>query len=353
MTYYEPLGLLSGGLAVEALGTGMALKLAGGPLAFSAVAAHGREAAPRFQSIVELDAAALLPLTAPRAPWAGLDLARPRIMGVVNVTPDSFSDGGAYFDAGAAIAHGQALAAAGADIVDVGGESARPGAEAIDEAEERRRVVPVVKALSQAGCLVSIDSRRAGVMQAAIDQGARILNDVSALEGKGSLAVAARSGLPVVLMHMRGEPRTMQQAARYDHVLLDVVDYLAARIAACRDAGIAPARIAIDPGIGFAKTADHNLTLLGHLGLLHGLGCPILLGVSRKSFIGRLAGGAAAQDRLGGSLAAALAGVARGVQLVRVHDVAETAQALAIWQAVIDHKAAELSPQPPVDGPPA
>ena len=347
VTYHEPLGLLSGGLAAEARATGMALPLAGGPLAFTAVATHARGARPRFQSIVELDEAALGALIAPRPPWAGLELSRPHVMGVVNVTQDSFSDGGAYFDAGAAVAHGMALAAAGAAIVDVGGESTRPGALAVDEAEERRRVVPVVKALSDAGCLVSIDSRRAGVMAEAIDAGARILNDVGALEGPGCLELAARSGLPVVLMHKRGEPRTMQQAARYDHVLLDVFDYLAARIAACDTAGIPPARVAIDPGLGFAKTADHNLTILGHLGLLHGLGCPILVGASRKSFIGRLAGGAAARDRVGGSLAASLHAVARGAQLVRVHDVPETVQALAIWQAISGHQAAELSPEPP------
>ncbi|MEJ0067643.1 MAG: dihydropteroate synthase [Pseudomonadota bacterium] len=238
----------------------MALPLAGGPLAFTAVARHARDAPQHFQSIVELDDAALRPLTAPRAPWAGLDLARPRIMGVVNVTPDSFSDGGSYFDEGAAVAHGLALAAAGADIVDVGGESARPGAEPVDELEERRRVVPVVKALRDAGCRVSVDSRRAGVMAAAIDAGAGILNDISALEGPGSLALAARAGLPVVLMHMRGEPRSMQQAARYDHVLLDVVDYLAARIAACVAAWHRARAHRRRSRIGFAKTGDHNLT---------------------------------------------------------------------------------------------
>ncbi len=203
--------------------------------------------------------------------------------------------------------------------------------------------MPVVKALSARGLLVSIDSRRAGVMSAALDAGARILNDITALEGPGSLAVAQRAQVPVVLMHTRGEPRTMQQAARYDHVLLDVFDYLAARVKACGESGIPPQRITVDPGIGFAKTADHNLTILAHLGLFHALGCPLLLGVSRKSFIGRLAGGAPADDRLGGSLAAAFHGIARGAQLVRVHDVHETAQALAIWQAVIEHDA-ELSP---------
>jgi dihydropteroate synthase len=342
--YFEPLGIVSGAAAADALATGMALPLAGGPLAFAAVATHARDAPPRFQSIVELDAANLAPLTVPRPIWAGIDLGRPRLMGVVNVTPDSFSDGGAFLDPGAAVAHGLALAAAGADIIDVGGESARPGAEATDEAEERRRVLPVVKALSDAGLLVSIDSRRAGVMSAALDAGARILNDISALEGPSSLAVAQRAQVPVVLMHMRGEPRTMQQAARYDHVLLDVFDYLGARLKACGDAGIPPQRIALDPGLGFAKTADHNLSILGHLALFHGLGCPIVVGASRKSFIGRLSGGVAAPDRLGGSLAAALAAVARGAQLVRVHDVRETAQALAIWQAIAAHPEPEPAP---------
>ncbi|MBI3516368.1 MAG: dihydropteroate synthase [Proteobacteria bacterium] len=324
----------------------MALPLAGGQIAFSAVATHRRGQAPRFQSIVEFNEAELAPLTRARPRWSGLDLDRPRIMGVVNVTPDSFSDGGAFLDPGAAAAHGLELAAAGAAIIDVGGESARPGAAATEPAEERRRVVPVVKALADQGVRVSIDSRHAEVMAAALDAGARILNDISALEGPGSLALASRTQVPVVLMHMRGEPRTMQQATRYDHVLLDVVDYLAARLTACAEVGIPAARVVIDPGIGFAKTAEHNLTILGHLGLFHGLGAALLLGASRKSFIGRLAGGAAADDRLGGSLAAAFHGIARGAQLVRVHDVHETAQALAIWQAVIEHDA-ERSPGPP------
>ena len=334
MTHYEPVGLLSGALADEARASGLALPLAGGALAFTAVAEHRRDGAQRLQTIVELDEAVLAALTAPRPPWAGLALDRPRLMGVVNVTPDSFSDGDAFLDPGAAIDHGVRLAAAGADIVDVGGESTRPGALPVDETEELRRIVPVVRGLADAGLRVSIDSRRARVMDAAIDAGARILNDVSALEGPGNLDVAARAQLPVVLMHKRGEPRTMQQAARYDHVLLDVFDYLAARIAACAGAGIPLDRIVVDPGIGFAKTAQHNLALLNHLGLLHGLGCALLVGASRKSFIGRLTGGAPADDRLGGSLAAALAGIARGAQLVRVHDVHETAQALALWQAI-------------------
>jgi len=341
--YHEPLGLLSGGCAADACASGFALPLAGGALAFTAVASHARGAPPRLRSFDVLDATARASLTTPRSPWAGLELSRPRIMGVVNVTPDSFSDGGAHLDPGAATAHGLALAAAGADLVDVGGESTRPGAEATDEIEERRRVVPVVKALSAQGVPVSIDSRRAGVMAAALDAGARVLNDVTALEGDGSLDLAARAGVPVILMHMRGTPRTMQQDARYDDLLLDVFDYLAARIAACRAAGIAPDRIAIDPGLGFAKTADHNLTILSHLTLFHGLGHPLVVGASRKSFIGRLAAGAPAAERLGGSLAAALHGVARGAQLVRVHDVRETAQALTIWQAVAAHAPVDLS----------
>ncbi|MBV8167953.1 MAG: dihydropteroate synthase [Alphaproteobacteria bacterium] len=338
---YEPLGLLSGSLAAEARATGMALPLAGGPLAFTNVAEHRRDGPVRFHSIVEIDVASLAPLTQRRARWGRLDLARPRVMGVLNVTPDSFSDGGAFHDPGAAVAHGLALAAAGADIVDVGGESTRPGTEATDEDEERRRVVPVVKALSDQGVTVSVDSRRAGVMSAALDSGARIINDVSALEGPGSLAVAQRAQVPVVLMHMRGSPRTMQQATSYDHLLLDVFDYLAARLKACGEVGIPPQRIVLDPGIGFAKTADQNLAILGHLGLFHGLGCGLLVGASRKSFIGRLAGGAPATDRLGGSLAAALHAVARGAQIVRVHDVAETVQALKIWHAVVASPDAE------------
>jgi dihydropteroate synthase len=260
---------------------------------------------------------------------------RPLIMGIVNVTPDSFSDGGDRVGAQRAIADGLAMRAAGAAILDVGGESTRPGAAPVPVAEEVRRIEPVVAGLAEAGCLVSIDTRRAEVMAAALDAGARIINDVTALAGDAeSLTLAARRQASVILMHMQGEPRTMQQAPRYDDVPLDVFDFLTARVDACVAAGIPPERIAVDPGIGFGKTLAHNLRLLDHLAVLHGLGCALVLGVSRKAFIGRLTGAEAAKARLPGSLAAALAGIARGAQIIRAHDVPETVQALAIWAAI-------------------
>jgi dihydropteroate synthase len=271
----------------------------------------------------------------PRPPITGLAMDRPRLMGIINVTPDSFSDGGRWLDADAAIAHGLHLEAQGADILDIGGESTRPGAEPIGVEEELRRVIPVIAALAkEVRAPISIDTRNAEVMRRAADAGARIINDVAALgHDPDALRVAAGTGLPVVLMHAQGDPRTMQLDPRYDDVVLDVYDWLAARIAACEAAGIPRARIVVDPGIGFGKTVDHNLALIGSLGILHGLGCPILLGASRKSFIGRLSGGALAAERMPGSVAAALLGAAQGVQILRVHDVAATRQALAVWEA--------------------
>ncbi|HSR72046.1 MAG TPA: dihydropteroate synthase, partial [Kiloniellales bacterium] len=258
-----------------------------------------------------------------------------RIMGVINVTPDSFSDGGDRLDPGRAVADGLALREAGAEILDVGGESTRPGSEPIEPEEELNRVIPVIRGLAREGALISIDTRRARVMAEALDAGARIVNDVTALSGDPeSLPLVARAVAPLVLMHMRGEPRTMQADPVYDDAPRDIYDWLAARIAACEAAGIPRARIAIDPGIGFGKTVEHNLQILARLALFHGLGCVVLLGVSRKSFIGRLSQGEPPKERVPGSLAAALAGLARGVQILRVHDVAETRQALSIWQAI-------------------
>jgi dihydropteroate synthase len=267
--------------------------------------------------------------------FAGLTLDRPLLMGVVNVTPDSFSDGGEALRPEDAIARGRALLDAGADILDIGGESTRPGAAPVPVEDEIARVLPVVAALSQMGGRVSIDTRRARVMAAAMAAGARIINDVTALAGDPeSLALAAKAGVAVILMHMQGEPRTMQENPRYDDVVAEVRDYLAARIEACAAAGIARERIAIDPGIGFGKTVEHNLSLLKHLDRLVALGCPVVLGVSRKSFVAKLSYGEPPKARLPGSLAAALAGVARGAAILRVHDVAETRQALSVWRAI-------------------
>jgi dihydropteroate synthase len=260
---------------------------------------------------------------------------RPRLMGILNVTPDSFSDGGAHGDAAAAIDHGLRLAAEGADIVDVGGESTRPGAAEVPAAEELRRVLPVVEALAAAGVTVSIDTRKATVMRAALAAGATILNDVSGLRhDPASLALAAGSGAWVVLMHMAGEPATMNLAPRYEECALEVYDWLAGRVLACEAAGIARSRLIVDPGLCFAKHEPHNLNLLRHLAMFHGLGCPIMLGASRKGWTARLELEWPATHRLASSLAAAQWALERGVQLLRVHDVAAHRQLLVAWQAL-------------------
>ena len=275
-------------------------------------------------------------LSRPRDPFAGLGLGRPRLMGIVNVTPDSFSDGGDFADSGRGVAQGLALAEAGAEILDIGGESTRPGSAAVSSEEEIARIEPVIRDLANRGLAVSVDTRHAAVMQAALAAGARIVNDVTGLTGDpASLGVVAGAGCPVVLMHIRGEPRTMQDNPVYDDVLLDVFDWLEQRVAACAAAGIPADRIAVDPGIGFGKKSlAHNLPLLRGLSLLHGLGCAVLLGASRKRFIGILSGVTEPKGRVSGSVAAGLYGVAQGVQILRVHDVAETRQALAVWSAL-------------------
>lgn len=273
-------------------------------------------------------------VTASRPAWAGLAGDRPLVMGVVNVTPDSFSDGGDLADPAAAIARGRALAEAGADILDIGGESTRPGADPVAPEEEQARILPVIEGLRDCAAVLSIDTRRASVMAAALGAGAGIVNDITALNGDpDSLATVAVAGCAVILMHMHGEPRTMQDRPHYDCAPLDVFDGLAERVAACEAAGIPCERIAVDPGIGFGKTAGHNLEILARLSLLHGLGCTLAVGVSRKAFIGRLGGNTAPKDRLPGSLGAGLAALAQGARILRVHDVAETAQAVALWQA--------------------
>ena len=267
--------------------------------------------------------------------FAGLSLDKPRLFGVINVTPDSFSDGGEALALSEALKRGRAMLDDGADILDVGGESPRPGPEPVSAEEERARVVPVVKGLSEMGALVSIDTRRAEVMAAAIDAGAGIVNDVTALTGdQDSLGLVADRGVAVVLMHMQGEPGSMQENPQYENAAKDVFGTLKARFEACEEAGILRHRIAVDPGIGFGKTVDHNLEILNRLDIYRGLGLPVLLGVSRKSFIAKLSRGEAPKDRVPGSLAAVLAAWAQGVRMFRVHDVAETRQALAVAQAI-------------------
>jgi len=260
-----------------------------------------------------------------------------RVMGVVNITPDSFSDGGRFLGAEAALAQARRLIADGAELLDVGGESTRPGAQPISAGEEIARIVPLIRALrAESAAPISVDTMKPEVARAAVAAGAQIWNDVTALgHAPDSLETAAELGCEVVLMHMQGEPRTMQDAPRYDDVAAEVAGFLAARAEAAIAAGVARERIWLDPGIGFGKhPIRHNLPLLAHLDLVVGLGFPVLLGVSRKGFIGRLDAGAPADQRLGGSIAAALAGVAAGVAAVRVHDVRETMQAIRVWSAI-------------------
>jgi dihydropteroate synthase len=288
---------------------------------------------PETVPVSALPDADLERLTAPRPPLAGLSLDVPRIMGILNVTPDSFSDGGRFLDPAAALARADAMAAA--DVLDVGGESTRPGAAEIPWQEERDRVLPVVSALR--GRRVSIDTRKAAVARAALGAGAAIVNDVSGARfDPEMLGTVAESGAPVVLMHSVGTPETMQRDPRYDDVLHDVLDALEARVDEAVAAGVPRGRIVIDPGIGFGKTRDHTLALLRRIGAFHDLGLPILLGVSRKRFIGDMGSAPQAEDRAPGTLAVTLAAVAQGVQLHRVHDVAEVAQGLALWRAVTE-----------------
>lgn len=276
-------------------------------------------------------------LSAPRVILPGLPTDRPLVMGIVNVTPDSFSDGGTAFSIDAAVARAGAMVEEGADILDIGGESTRPGAQDVPAAVEIARVEPVIRALRAAGLRtpISIDTRKAAVAEAALQAGADIVNDVSALGYDPDLArVVVDSGAALCLMHAQGTPQNMQADPRYDDVLTEVFDYLARRMDHAVAAGIDPARLITDPGIGFGKTQEHNLTLLRGLSLFHALGAPILLGASRKRFIGTITGVAQADGRLSGSLAVALAAAAQGAQILRVHDVAETVQALSMWRAL-------------------
>jgi len=264
---------------------------------------------------------------------------RPLVMGVLNVTPDSFSDGGLYDTTEGAIVHAAELAKEGADIVDIGGESTRPGSDAVEEEEELSRVIPVLEGLAGLHAAISIDTRKARVARAAAKAGAKIFNDVSALTyDRESLAAAAETGLSVILMHAKGEPKTMQDDPRYDDVALEIYDYLASRVEAAEGAGIDRSRIAVDPGIGFGKTLAHTLALLANLSLMHGLGVPMLVGASRKRFISGVAGGETPQSREAGSYAVALVAAAQGAQILRVHDVAGTRQALSVWRAGIAGK---------------
>ncbi|NCC21169.1 MAG: dihydropteroate synthase [Alphaproteobacteria bacterium] len=259
---------------------------------------------------------------------------RPAIMGIVNVTPDSFSDGGCYIDANAALAHIERLWEDGAAIVDIGGESTRPGSEPVSVQEEIDRVCPVIERVKDSGKWISIDSRNPQTMRAALKAGANIVNDVYALRESGAIEVVAQFGVPVCLMHMQGEPKSMQQDPRYENVVEDVFQFLHERIVACVAGGIDKSHIFIDPGIGFGKTLEHNLLLLRNIRRFHDLCVPVLLGASRKSFIREISPKASVDKRLPGSLAVAAWAVTQGVDVLRVHDVFETRQALDVFLAI-------------------
>ncbi|MDB6164713.1 MAG: folP [Xanthomonadaceae bacterium] len=287
---------------------------------------------------------------APQLDCAGriLKLDRPRVMGIVNVTPDSFSDGGEHATVEAAIAHGRRLAREGADLLDVGGQSTRPGAKDVSLEDELSRVVPVIEQLAKELALpISVDTSRPEVMRAAVAAGAGMINDVHALRREGALDAAATLNVPVVLMHMQGEPRSMQDAPHYDDVVADVHRFLAERIFVAEMAGIGKKRIVIDPGFGFGKSAAHNLLLLAQLDRFTELGVPLLAGLSRKKTIGDLTGRTDPHDRVHGSVAAALIAAQRGATLLRVHDVAATVDALAVWNAI----AAQQMPRKPSSAP--
>ncbi|NBU58409.1 MAG: dihydropteroate synthase [Betaproteobacteria bacterium] len=275
------------------------------------------------------------PLTSLRCGTHSLDLSRPLLMGIVNVTPDSFSDGGLHADTGAAVAHARALLQAGADILDIGGESTRPGAQPVSLDEELHRVIPVIEALAAEGVPLSIDTYKPEVMRAAVAAGASLINDVFALRQPGALEAAAQTSAAVCLMHMQGTPQTMQADPHYADVVTEVTGFLAQRVAACEAAGIDRHRIVVDPGFGFGKSTAHNIALLRGLGsIVRGTGQPLLAGLSRKSVLGRITAREQAADRVAGSVASALIAVQNGARLLRVHDVAATLDMVRVWQAL-------------------
>ena len=345
--YYRPLGLTYGEAAVRSIARGAAGRLAG----HRAIAFHAVEMIQRsngevlrgiipFGDLPQSDALARLQMQRDLGHRFNLS-GNPLVMGIVNVTPDSFSDGGRNAEEATAIANGLAMAAEGAAILDIGGESTRPGSDAVPLEEELRRVIPVTSALVAQGHCVSCDTRKAPVMRAAAAAGATMLNDVSALRfDPQAAAAAAETGLPVVLMHAQGDPRTMQLSPSYDDVALDVYDHLEERLHAATAAGIA--QLCIDPGIGFGKTFQHNLEVLSQLTLFHGLGVPLLVGLSRKAFIGALTGVKLAGERVMGSVGGAVQAAMQGAHILRVHDVKATVQALAVAQAANNPAASGL-----------
>ena len=309
--------------------------LAGGWCWFDRVECLYRDRASELIPASDLPADTLKRLTAPRAHIAGLTFDAPTLMGILNVTPDSFSDGGDHFALSDAVTRAQTMISEGATLIDIGGESTRPGAAEVPVEEEIRRTAPVIEAIrAETSTPISIDTRKAAVARAAFDAGANLVNDVAGFTFDTGLApFCADAGLSVCVMHAQGTPDVMQKDPRYDNVALDVYDFLSERVEALTAQGIPRDQIIVDPGIGFGKTLEHNLTLLQSLSLFHALGCPILLGASRKRFIGTIGGSEEARKRAPGSIAVALAGLAQGVQILRIHDVQETNEALRLWQA--------------------
>lgn len=351
-SWLRPLGIITGGIARLAIERGIARPLVGSTLAYSAVEllSHGADGiimtmttlltlshTLKGESALSAKIHYMLDrLSRPRPPWAGFTFDKPLIMGILNITPDSFFDGDRFLEPARAIAHGRAMIAAGADIIDIGGESTRPGATPVTPEIEMSRIEPVIRALAMTGAVISVDTRNPSVMEGALKAGARIINDISALSARGSLSIVARTKAPVVLMHMQGEPMTMQHAPLYELASLDIVERLEARIATCVAAGIARDTIVVDPGIGFGKTKAHNFEILAHIALFHGLGTGIVIGASRKSFLGMQS-----HERLPGSIAVAIHAVRNGVQILRVHDVAETRAAITTTEKLED--ASELT----------
>lgn len=329
-TYYRPIA------QTDVARPASALTLAGGWCWFTHVEVLRRGEVPKVVSTQDVPKDVLARLSAPRASICGLDMSGAHLMGILNVTPDSFSDGGQFAGVAAAVRQAEAMHTAGASLIDVGGESTRPGADFVPVAEEITRTAPAIREISsKLDVPISIDTRKSEVARQALSEGASLVNDVSGFTYDPNLAgVAIEASAPVCVMHAQGDPATMQQNPTYDDVLLDVYDFLETQVERLTSLGIARGQIVVDPGIGFGKTLAHNLALLARLSLFHGLGCPILLGASRKKFIGTIGKASLAQERMSGSVAVALEGVAQGAQIVRVHDVAETRQALNLWQAV-------------------
>ncbi|MFO0994258.1 MAG: dihydropteroate synthase [Hyphomicrobiales bacterium] len=338
--YLRPLELSWGADARRAFAAGRAGRLGGSDsIAFSAAECITRNGDRIDREVVAYRDLArdslLVAIEAPRALAARF--ASPALMGIVNVTPDSFSDGGLYATPGDAIAQGLRLAEEGAAILDIGGESTRPGSDGVTEDEELARVIPVIEALAKAGHMVSIDTRKAAVMRQAARAGVQIINDVSALDyDPQALAAAAELGLPAILMHAQGDPKTMQRNPVYVDAALDVYDWLEARIVACEKAGISRELLVVDPGIGFGKTLTHNLEILRRTTLFHGLGVSLMIGLSRKSFMSKLTGEKTASRRVMGSLGGAVHAALNGAHFIRVHDVEATRQALAVAGAICD-----------------